>query len=421
MASALSLWFYQALASVRYPRIAAKSRAGSFALRLGPKPNEVARPKGRLVWVHLLDEEAFVAAKDFVLSASKVSGISVVLTSNQVLGSALEKELQNVGIFYQCLGKDYTRTARRFLTAWKPDLGIFLGRDLMPKTLFEAKRSGIRVVYANAAPDLNPRMWQSMRPRYSSALLSCFDEILPVSTAAKKRYQAFGISEEKMSTLGLVQQVADASALEFLPEERSQIARQLGGRSIWLASQLHKEEVMAILAAHRAAERRAPRLLLIIEPRNPADIDGIVEEVSASGAAFNMRSKEGSPSPEVSVFIADEPGELGLWYRLASVSFIGGTFTFGEVESPFHAAALGSAVIHGPHMGAHKDAFERLQAAKAARLVDRVDGLGSALIETIAPDQAAKLAHAAWEISFAGAEAQDRLMEIVQETAEVAI
>ena len=91
------------------------------------------------------------------------------------------------------------------------------------------------------------------------------------------------------------------------------------------------------------------------------------------------------------------------------------TGTFEVMLSPLDAAALGSAVLFGPHVGAHADTYTRLTAAGAARTVTSAETLGSALLTLIAPDHAATMALSGWQIATEGAELTDRLVDMVQD------
>jgi 3-deoxy-D-manno-octulosonic-acid transferase len=112
--------------------------------------------------------------------------------------------------------------------------------------------------------------------------------------------------------------------------------------------------------------------------------------------------------------VADVPGEEGLWYRLASVTYIGGTLG-GPVASvdPFAAAALGSVVLHGRVHAPHTAHFTALMDAGASRQVRDVRGLGRAVEDLLAPDRAAELAHRAWAVVSQGAEATDHVADAV--------
>ncbi len=64
-------------------------------------------------------------------------------------------------------------------------------------------------------------------------------------------------------------------------------------------------------------------------------------------------------------------------------------------------------------MGRHLPSYSRLAEAGAARIVNDVDSLTSAVSQLIAPDRAAAMAHAGWDIVSAGAAMTDMVVDLV--------
>ena len=98
---------------------------------------------------------------------------------------------------------------------------------------------------------------------------------------------------------------------------------------------------------------------------------------------------------------------------LAAVCFLGGSLVQSGGADPFEAAALGSAILHGPYTQNYQNDFDRLLDAGGARLVYNSEMLSNALVDTMSPDRAATMAHAAWEVCSAGAEVNDRIIELL--------
>ena len=134
-----------------------------------------------------------------------------------------------------------------------------------------------------------------------------------------------------------------------------------------------------------------------------------------------LRSRDEDPADDVQVLVADTDGEMGLWYRLAPLVYMGGTLSAsGTGRGPFEPAALGSAIVHGPHPGPHPEAYARLAEVFAARLVVDPETLATAVTELIAPDKAAYLAHNAWAASSGGAEVTERVMRLLFDQLDLA-
>ena len=125
---------------------------------------------------------------------------------------------------------------------------------------------------------------------------------------------------------------------------------------------------------HQAALHHNHRSLLVVAGLPPETVPEIQAEVEALGLAAVLRSEDDDPEADDQVLIAEDSYEMGLWYRLAPVCFMGGTLFEGPSlppRHPFEPAALGSAIIHGPLPGPHAAEWIQLDGASAARLVAR--------------------------------------------------
>ena len=86
---------------------------------------------------------------------------------------------------------------------------------------------------------------------------------------------------------------------------------------------------------------------------------------------------------------------------------------------PLDAAALGSAVLYGPKVRHYMASYSRLAAAGAARIVNDSDALGAAVSTLIAPEHAAAMAHAGWDVISQGAALTDRVLDLVQDALDL--
>ncbi len=72
--------------------------------------------------------------------------------------------------------------------------------------------------------------------------------------------------------------------------------------------------------------------------------------LAAEGLRFARRSAGDPVSVQTDIYLADTMGELGLFYRLCPIAFIGGSLAAKGGHNPFEAARLDCAVLHGPDM-----------------------------------------------------------------------
>jgi len=236
--------------------------------------------------------------------------------------------------------------------------------------------------------------------------------VLVPDDAAKEAALREGIAPQRIGVTG--------TAAPILPpllcntRELASLRPLLRDRHVWLAAALPLAEIDPVLTAQTELLSAHHRALLIVAPARPQDADPIAEAAEARGLAVARRETL-DPDPDVQVLVAEDSAELGLWYRLASVSFMGGTLSprAEDARHPFEPAGLGSAIVHGPHLGAHAAEWQALDRAGAARRIYAGGALPAAIEDLSAPDAAARLARAAWEVSTAGAEITRRMAEAI--------
>ena len=111
------------------------------------------------------------------------------------------------------------------------------------------------------------------------------------------------------------------------------------------------------------------------------------------------------PDRQAEVLLAPDAENLGVWLRLAAVSYMGGTLYGPEAADPFLPLAVGSAVLCGPNHQPFERRYERLHQAGALAEAETNGAFAAKLVETLSPDHSAQLALKAWEVGSDGAEA----------------
>lgn len=343
--------------------------------------------------------------------AQQEPGLGFLVTSS---GELTEGRVNDAGMpFWQVAAPaDKATAVREFLDRWKPTVGVWTECDLKPALVTETHKARIPLLMVDARtarPD--PRSWR-WRPRQARTLLGRFDQILAGDEAAALDLRRMGADAGRLAVTGFLEE--GSAALPCNERDRDALAELLSGRPVWLAAGVTAgEETEAVLSAHRRAVQRAHRLLLVIAPESPAEGPALAQRLIEDHWSIALRSAGEEPGRDTQIYVADSEGEMGLWYRLAPISFLGRSLGTGTGRNPFQAAALGSAILHGPNIKGHRDAYARLSAAGATRLVQNAEALGIALEETLAPDVTADMAHEAWRICSQGAEVTDRVIALI--------
>jgi 3-deoxy-D-manno-octulosonic-acid transferase len=330
---------------------------------------------------------------------------TVLLTTGTRTSADLLASRLPPGAIHQFAPVDTKPALAGFLDHWRPDLAIWIESELWPRMIHDTHARGIPMILMNArmSPD-SYRRWRWMRG-LAKALLHRFRRILAQDDQTARFLRKLGAPLDRMKTIGTLKE--GAQVLPFSEAEHAAFLAEADGRPIWLASSTHEGEEALVSTAHRLLVRKTHRLLMVLVPRHPDRGPAIAEALRAEGWDVAQRSTGDEIDLDTQIYLADTLGELGLWYRIAPVSFIGGSLTEIGGHNPFEPAALGSAIIHGPHVFNFVDIYSRLAEAGACRIVDSPETLAETVDDLLAPHRAATMAHAAWEVSSRGAQVID--------------
>jgi len=350
--------------------------------------SEGVRPHGPLIWIHGASVGEVLAAAALI-ERLRALNIRILLTSGTVTSAAIVAKRFPADIIHQYVPYDSPRYVARFLDHWRPSLALFIESDLWPNLILSSAARRLPMVL------INGRMSQRSFPRWSrltttiSALLGRFDICLAQSQVDADRFAALG-SRNVITTGNLKLDVqappADAGKLERLMA----VTR---GRPIIVAASTHPGEENILLETHRTLAGYFPKLLSVVVPRHPDRGEAIARDIAASGLQVALRSREQLPTATTDIYLADTMGELGLFYRLAPIVFMGGSLVPHGGQNPIEAIKLGASIVHGPHIFNFNDVYEALDHAGGARQADGpealVKQLGQLLADPVARETSA--------------------------------
>lgn len=367
------------------------------------------RPAGPLVWLHAPSQETLSGMAELGRQLIEGDGTNVLLTHPDARPGAQGPLVQIEP------PADIAAEVREFLNYWSPELILLAGGELRPALMHEAAARNLPVLMVEGR---SPHLLPGRDGWYPGLLRSCLVTLRSaavVDAAAARDYRRAGLDPARIQISGRLER--SSLPLPYNEAERAALAGLLAGRPVWLAMSVPQDEEAAVIAAHRHALGLSHRLLLIVVPQETGRAAPLAQRMEAAeGWQVARRSAEEEPDPDTEVFIADQPGEAGLWYRLAPVTYLGGSLAGGGcIEDPLAPATTGSAIIFGPRTGAFGPAYARLGSALGARMVASAEDLGLALSDLLSPDQAARQAHAAWGVVSDGAELTAALLGRIRE------
>ncbi|HUO91162.1 MAG TPA: 3-deoxy-D-manno-octulosonic acid transferase [Rhizomicrobium sp.] len=337
-----------------------KEHRDRAAERLGHAGAE--RPAGRLVWIHGASNGESMAALPLVERLIE-KDVNVLMTSGTVSSAALMQERLPKGAIHQFVPIDTPAATSRFLSHWRPDAGLFVDSDLWPNLILGAKARGTRLALINAR--ISQRSFEGWRwaRKTVEAVLSAFDACLAQDEEIAARFRILGA--RNVSVAGSLKE--DAPPLPADPAKLAELTSAIGSRPVLLAAQTHPGEDETILPVHDALRRTHDDLLTIIVPRHPAR--GADIAMLCDTRKVQRRSQGGTIGQDTAVYIADTMGELGLFYRVAPITFLGGTLVPMGGHNPLEPARLHCAVMAGPHTFNSATAFAAVFGAQGLGLV----------------------------------------------------
>lgn len=367
---------------------------------------------GQVIWVQIGAEGAAETAAGAIVVLERLARLRPLMRVMVALPDGFEAELPE-GVDRAPTLEDSPGAAKAMLRHLQPGLIVLFGNDLPAALIVAGLRAGVRVVMADVQiSPLAPKRGGFGRLGQRS-LLRRMSRILVRDQASLAPLVQLGVAPAQLEVGGVLGDPPEP--LRCSEAERTSFATLTRTRPVWFAAAVPEAELPAVVAAQERAQRHAHRMLLILAPDSPDTATELAGRLEEDGWAVASRSFEGEPEAETEIFIADEPGEYGLWYRVAPVSYMGGTLSgaAGHARSPFEAAALGSAVLHGPQTAPYGADYARLDDARAARSIHDQTSLGEAVADLMSPDRAAVLAHNAWAVSSGGAAAADAVVQAI--------
>jgi 3-deoxy-D-manno-octulosonic-acid transferase len=363
-----------------------------------------ARPPGPLVWIHAASVGEATAVLGLIERLLTLQPELAILVTTGTVTSAhlLEKRLP-ARARHQFVPADVPHWVARFLDHWHPDLALWVESELWPNLVLATHARGIPMVLVNAR--LSARSYRRWRrwPRLIKPVLGAFDLCLAQDQSQAARFRSLGARAVAM--VGDLK--AAAEALPFDGSELLRLGAVVGSRPVWLAASTHAGEEEIAAQVHRDVVANHPGLLTIIVPRHPARGEAIGAMLRAQGLGTARRARGEPITNKTDIYVADTMGELGLFYRLARIAFIGGSLVAKGGHNPFEAARLGCAVLHGPDMSNCAAMAAALAAGAAAETVTGAATLAQA-VSALLGDRRLQAARAAAGSTAAGATAAGR-------------
>ena len=339
--------------------IKAKDNWISFKQRLGFACKK--RLAGKLLWIHAASVGESMVAITLIRALAALYPKYNFLVTTGTLSSAqiLEKSLpQNAS--HQFTPIDNFLVVRKFLNHWKPDLGIFIESELWPCLITQAA-SKCNMILVNARlSDKSYKRWKRNQWLFK-LIIDNFKKVIVQSKSDLYKYQQLGCSDP----INLGNLKFANKELEIDQQALLSLKNLFGNKKIFVAASTHKEDEDVTLQVITEFKQTNIDYFPIIVLRHPERRDELAAQCNKLGLKFSIRSNQTLPSLDDDLFIVDSFGELGLFYSLAFIVFVGGSFKRGG-HNLVEPAYFDNIILLGPDMSNFQNITDEMIYKQAA-------------------------------------------------------
>lgn len=366
-----------------------------------------------VIWVHAVSVGEVEACRPLVKGLqTHYPDHDLLITTMTPTGSARVKALFDDQVLHCYLPYDLPFAVKRFLKRYQPVMGILMETELWPNLIAHCSQQKIPLVMANARLSERSARGYARIAKLTREMFAGLTLIATQTQTDRQRFRKLGMPADRVHAVGNLK--FELSLPASLSEQAEATRAMWGNRPVWIAASTHEGEEELILNATRRIRATVPDVLLILVPRHPERFDRVAALSRRSGYR-TVRRSEGKPcSSAVEVLVVDTMGELPVFYGCSDVALIGGSLIPHGGHNLLEPAALGRAVITGPHYFNFAEVTRQFIAHGAAVEVADQTALADKVIELLGdPQQRAAMGEAGLDLIARNQGASKRLINLI--------
>ena len=345
-----------------------------LAPRLAPLQGERKR-----IWFHAVSVGEVNLLKPLVaeLQATRPDWEFVVSATSKTGFELARRLFGDISTVFYC-PLDFTWSVKRALRRIKPDALILVELELWPNLVKAARKRGVKIAIVNGRiSDASFTTYNYVR-RFLASTFQRVDLIIAQDELAAGYFRALSPTPERVVVSGSIK--FDGIQTDRNNPKTQELARLVGVTPqdvAYLCGSTQAPEEVGAIETYRRLYREFPNLKLIVVPRHKERFEEVAKLLDASGFQWTRRSSLDPNSPPTGegarILLVDALGELGAWWGLAQIAFVGGSWGNRGGQNMLEPAGYGAAVSFGPNTRNFRTIVETLLRAKSAVVVANVD------------------------------------------------
>ena len=334
---------------------------------------QIKRPSGKLIWLHAVSVGETLSLLPLIEKIAEDNPkINILITSSTKTSAQIFEKNLKKRVIHQMAPHDTFFVSKRFIKYWRPDLAVRVESEIWPRILLELNKKMVPSFLFNAR--FSKKSLKKIESQSASArfIFSLFNEIHVQETKTLEKLINIGIPSENLALTGSLKD--SAKKLDFDEHIMKQFLKAAAKQNIWLAACTHSGEDEIVLKAHKKIGG-----ILLIAPRHVERGKYIAKLSRSMGFTTQLRSEVPELQKETVVYIADTMGEMGLWYSMVNVAFIGGSLVERGGHNPVEAAQLETFILHGPFTHNAEEKYHQLNSLGVGVQIENADILADEL------------------------------------------
>ena len=345
-----------------------KYRSGLWQ-RLGNVPEWLKKDSRPAIWIHAVSVGEVLAVAPLCKQLrSRFPNHRVVISTTTDAGQKLAgKRFGIENVFYFPL--DFGFAIRPYLDALRPQAIVIAETEVWPNLLHLAHASGARIAIVNARiSDRSYHGYLRLR-RLLRRVLQDVDLFSAQTEQDRQRLAEIGAPVDRIQVSGNLKfDLPVPEPPDIVNAVRLAFSQSNAGPILVCGSTVEDEEPL-LLQAFENVLASYPRAVMILAPRHPERFAQVAALLEQLGIRFWRRSLWNGEAIAGGVLLLDSIGELGAFYGLADVAFVGGSLVPRGGHNIIEPAQHGVAIIVGNHTENFREIVSLFQSRNALRVV----------------------------------------------------
>lgn len=329
-----------------------------------------------VIWLHGASVGESMAALTLIETInSKNKNYNILVTTGTIAAANILKKWLPSNAVHKFVPIDNYFLVKYFLHKIKPSKAIFIESELWPCLVIEASKYCKTYLVNARLSDKSYRLWK----KYSflfKIITNNYDLIIAQSERDKEKYITASAST-KVINLGNLK--FSNKELEADLKYAEHFKNAMNNKHIFVAASTHFADEEVVVRAITNLKSKNTNLFSVIILRHPNRLSELTNICNKFGLTYSVKSEQNMPDFTKDVFIVNTFGELGTFYYMADIVFVGGSFKKGG-HNLLEPAYFNCAIIVGPDMSHFMDITKTMLAQKAILQIENYEQLANKIV-----------------------------------------